>query len=190
MPPDAIQIGPFIISKPAFDVLATLVSVITGGLITYLTTRSMENKKWEQQKKDKLQEQRREAIGLALEWLAPIDEALMRGSAAARAFMHKSIDRDTLVKGWPELSITLARKDIPARLQVLLSPSTYRLISEIIEQLANLQFTSLRSDPEKVESAEEWIEKARTIDSQALHIRNLEDTLRKELIEEYKKTFK
>lgn len=48
MPPDVVQIGPFIISKVVFYTAVPLISVVMGGLITYLTTRAIENKKWEQ----------------------------------------------------------------------------------------------------------------------------------------------
>ena len=78
MPDDVVQIGPIIISKVVFDVLTIIFSVVVGGLITYLTTRKVEIQKWEQQKKDKRQEQYREAIAKALDWIAPMESALIQ----------------------------------------------------------------------------------------------------------------
>jgi hypothetical protein len=51
MTPDTVQFGPFVISKVVLDVLAPLVGTVIGGLLTFFSTRAVENRKWEQQKK-------------------------------------------------------------------------------------------------------------------------------------------
>lgn len=66
MQTDGTKIGPIELSR-IIDTLLPLIGVVIGGLITYLTTRALESRKWQQEKKDKLRERQREALALALD---------------------------------------------------------------------------------------------------------------------------
>jgi hypothetical protein len=189
MPPDFVQIGPFIISRVVFDTAVPLVSVVIGGLITYLTTRAIENRKWEQQKKDKLQEQRREAIGLALEWIAPIESAVTRASLLTSSFIKKTISEDEFRSRWPDLISVLARKDIPVRLSVLLPPNTYERGIQITMQLEELQAFSLISEPIGKTTVEEWTKRFDSVTHCIASMQQTLTALNHELTEEYKRTF-
>ena len=85
-------------SKSILDALLVLASVIIGGMITYLTTRSLENKRWKQQKTDKLQELRREALGLALEWIPPIEIALSQATMTSSGFLQKQVSEGMYIE--------------------------------------------------------------------------------------------
>lgn len=187
MSTEFVQIGNFFISKVVFEAVILLTSVVVGGVITYLTTRTLEYQKWNQQKKEKLQEQRREALGHALEWIAPIEIAMSDSNILASAFIEKNISEDDFRTQWPNLVSELAKKVIPARFSVLLPSSSYKLSLQIIRQLRELYINSLHSQGvttwEKLAPIyNKYMEQAAEIDKTLV-------TLRKELTDEYMKTF-
>jgi len=141
MPNDVVQIGPIIISKAVFDALIIIFSVIVGGLITYLTTRTIESQKWEQQKKDKRQEQYREALAMALDWIAPIESALTQIESISSSYVWNHISREEFQKRWPNLlsKLGILEKAIPARLQVLLPSAAYNGL-QIVRQIEELYY--------------------------------------------------
>ena len=190
MPSEPIQIGPFIISKAALDMIIPLISVVIGGLITYLTTHAMENRKWQHQRRDKMQEQRREAISRVLDdWIDPIHSALTEASLLASGYIRKTISEDVFRKKWPDLLSELAKRDLPRTLIVLLPTDAYELSHQITSKLEELWSFILLSEPVGKTTVEDYWQR---LDSVARHIENLQgmlDTLNKELIEEYKKTF-
>jgi hypothetical protein len=111
MSSDFVQIGSFTVSKVVFDAFIIILSVVTGGIITYLTTRAIENQKWLQQKKDRQQEQYREALALALDWIAPIDTALVRIQSLSGALIGNRITRGEFQERWPDLLNELGHLD-------------------------------------------------------------------------------
>ncbi len=189
MPPDTVQIGPLIISKVIIDIFAPLLGAVIGGLIAYLTTRAIENRKWEQQKKDKLQEQRREAIALALEWLEPIDNAVMHAGMLTSAFQCKNISRDDFLRQWPDLLTTLASKAMPTRLRVLLTPELSQVGLQICRKLDDLRTLNLRSEPAPSTPKDEWLESFSQCIKKTTEIQQILEKYRGDLIAEYKNTF-
>jgi hypothetical protein len=192
MPNDVVQIGPIIISKVVFDVLTIIFSVIVGGLITYLTTRAIEIQKWEQQKKDKKQEQYRGALAMALDWIAPIESALTQIESISTSYIWKHISREEFQKRWPDLlsKLSTLEKAIPARLQVLLPFATYNGL-QIVKQIEELYYYLLHSElpPEQVniDSVRERIYGA---SDRIMSINKMASEYKKLLIDEYESTFK
>ena len=194
MPSDTIQIGPLLISGVVFNVITTILSVIVGGLITYFATSNIERRKWEQEKKDKLQEQRRDAIGLALEWVDPINIAVMRASALAMRFMNNTADFEELMDEWPVgLNDNTARVSIPARLRNLIQSQIVEHANEINYQILDLKFVASRANPSLTKSGErqeEYLLNLGKANEQMRKIKQLIDLLQAELVAEYEKTFK
>ncbi|GEM_PF-6001964 len=77
---DSVQIGSLVISRAVFDVLSPLIGVIIGGLVTYFTTRAVEDRKWKREIRYEKQKELREGIAVALEWINPLHNALTRAS--------------------------------------------------------------------------------------------------------------
>jgi hypothetical protein len=89
---ELVQIGPFLISRAVFDFLAPLLGVLVGGLITYFTVQAAE-KKWQQQKSDKLQN-RSGAIAETLEWFTLHNPAMpITNSGPCRSPIPMHADR-------------------------------------------------------------------------------------------------
>jgi hypothetical protein len=192
MPNDVVQIGSIIISKAIFDVFTIIFSVIVGGLITYLTTRAVEIQKWEQQKKDKRQEQYREALAMALDWIAPIESAMIKIETISSSYIMKHISKDEFQKRWPNLLSTLSTLDkaIPARLQVLLPTAAYnaiQIITQIDELYYYLLYSELPANQVDIQSITEQIGGA---SDRIVNINKIAAGYKKLLIDEYKGTFK
>jgi hypothetical protein len=186
MQTDIVKIGPLEISRVVFDIFIPLISVVIGGLITYLTTRALESRKWKQEKKDKLQEKRREALALALEWLAPIEAAWIRASSVASAFIRGDISEEEFRKRWPDLLSELVKRDLPASLNVLLPPEAHKRGLLILRQLDDLRHASYSSG---ITNSKSFMEKFEGIFQHQENIRENMRLLEKELVEEYNKTF-
>jgi hypothetical protein len=189
MTPDTVQIGPIIISKSVFDALMVLVSVIIGGLVTYFTTQAIEHKKWRERKQDKMQEYRREALALALEWLPPIEIAIYKASVLSSGFLRNELSEDKMRKDWPHLLHDLAMKDLPMRFNVLLPSATQKRIDDIISLIEDLQSFALRTKPVKKMEKEEWMQSLRSIAERTSRLNANSEALNQELKSEYEKTF-
>ena|SRR5258707_4268073 len=131
MPPDVVQIGPLVISKTVIDVLAALIGTLIGGFIAYLSTRAIEDRRWKQQKQDKLQDQRREALALMLEWLEPIGMSLSKAIDLVELYERRNLDKDALDEAWPDLLSVLATKAIPIHLKIVIPTELYNRGYEI-----------------------------------------------------------
>jgi hypothetical protein len=191
MPTDFVQIGSITISRVVFDVFTIILSVITGGLVTYLTTRAIENQKWKQQKKDKQQEQYREALALALDWIAPIDTALIRVESLSSAFIWNRITEAEFRQRWPDLLNDLSRLDraMPAKLKVLLPENIYsglKIVNSIDELYTHLLLTEHRAQI----SGDAFVERIKNARDQIVVIKKLSEDYKNLLVDEYKNTYK
>lgn len=152
MPQDTIQIGTLVISKAIFDVLVPLISglvgVLSGGLITYLTTRSIEDRKWRREITYKRQEEQREAIALVLEWIPPLQAALSKAMLMSTRYQMQGNDpaermtQEEFMREYPHVLSELTKYDLPGRLRVLI-PGAYDQSFQIIEGLNQLRSLSL-----------------------------------------------
>jgi hypothetical protein len=186
MPPDVVQIGPLVISKAVLDAVAPLLGTLIGGLITYLATRAVEKRKWEQEKRDRLQEHRREAIGLALEWIAPIHSALTQASLCTRSYLLGIIDVTKFMHDWPKLLSALASKDLPARMQVHLPSDAYARGQRIIIGLDRLMTYNLVG---RVEDTDDLKAKFNECFSTLEGLSSELDAMENNLKEEYRRTY-
>ncbi len=191
MPPDVVQIGPFIISKVVFDVLVPLLSALfgtlIGGLVTYLAARAIENQKWQQQKENKLKEDSREALAIMLEWLDPIGLSLQKASRLVFKFQWTNDDHDLLSDKWPNLLNELAARDVPIRLQVLIPPELYERAFKIHQGLEELKDYALFSP--QPESQQETMQNIKKSLEQVENLQQILSKFRADLIEAHNKTY-
>jgi len=186
MPPDIVQIGPLVISKSLLDVVSPLVGTLIGGLITYLATIAVENRKWRREKKDKLQEQKREAFACALEWITPIDIALNRASMLISSYQWQRIDKNKFLRDFPDLISSLP-PDLPAHLRIFLEDA-YPKSLEIVRGFDDLKFTALMRR-ETIADTETFIEAIEQCNELISDLHTKLDSLSNYLREEYFKTF-
>lgn len=174
-------------SKVVFDATVPLVSVVIGGLITYLTTRAMEEKKWKQQKKDKLQEQRLEAIAGALEWIPLIETSVSNASLLCFAYLQKHIGNDEFQREWPKLLSQLAEADLPMRQRLLLPAETHKRVMKIVHQLREFKDSVMLAQSQPaLRPTEERIESVRR---QLTELTKLSTEVTRELEDQYQTAF-
>ena len=97
-----------------------LLSALLGGVLSYLATTVVERQRWRQEKQDRLAEEKREALGLALEWLEPLESKVFQASMVAGAALQGAIDEDQIYDRWPGGFGELSVREMPRRLLALL----------------------------------------------------------------------
>ncbi len=186
--PDVIQIGKWVISKTAFDVLVPLLSgligVLAGGFVTYLTSKSIEDRKWNRELKYKRQEEKRKSIAMALEWIEPLQQALSKAMLLSSRYQMygdqppMGISQEEFNQKYPDVISTLAKHDLPANLRVLLPGDAYKKSFEIIAGLEDLRILPLRGIKEFGKAGD-------LINSLQTKL----DSLQQALSDEYEKTY-
>jgi hypothetical protein len=177
MPPDTVQIGSLLISKSILDIVFPLLGTLIGGFITYLATSVIENRKWKRERVGKLQEQQREAVARALDWMVPLSSALIQVESLTSALQSNSIDEEQFRNKYPDVISTLAKMDPPSHMIVMLPESAYARGHEILMGFERLKALNLMSH-----SSNECFDMVSTLRAM---INGLQDYLR----QEYLKTF-
>ena len=168
------------------DILFPLIGVIIGGLISYLSTSRLQARRWEREKKYKLAEKRREAVSLALEWLAPIERAWNSAFMISSSFARGDISEKEFRERWPDLLSELAKRDLPASLNILLPEGIRHRGFRVLRQLDAFKFDSFSLGPADCGSVLEKIDKV--VQRQEI-IRQEMRLLEKELVDAYSGTF-
>jgi hypothetical protein len=188
MPNDLVHIGSFTISQGVLNIIGPLAGTVVGGLITYFVTRAIESQKWKQEKQERLSEIRRQGMGLALDWLDPIELSISRASSQVSSILHGVIEHEEVFETWPNLISQLAKMDIPVKVRVLLPDDIYSRGQAILRELEELRTKAVAGVQEmKIKKTHspalsDCFDQLKKLDA-------LLDELRARLIEEYKSTF-
>jgi hypothetical protein len=103
------------------DVAGPLVGALIGGLGTYLATRAVEIRRWNQQKKDRLAEAKRNALTKTLDWLDPMDRAVSKLHLQVSALLEFKFDGAAEpLEVQSKLISELAQTHVPSELRLLL----------------------------------------------------------------------
>ena len=184
MPPDTVQIGSMVISNSLLNIIFPLASgwigVLIGGLITYLTTMAVENRRWQREKKDKLQQERRDAFACAREWMVPTSNAVISAHSLVSAYSRNDINEGQFLSDFPDLLWSLPT-DPPAHLEVFLGDS-YRQLMEITRGLRDLKVMALRTHGTSLEAIQQCSQLLDDLQAKS-------DNLKRYLGEEHLKTF-
>ncbi len=186
MTQDIIHIGSLSIPKILIDILFPLIGTIIGGFISYFSIRAVENLKWAQQKADKYQDERKEAIAATFEWLDPFRDAISKAQSLVGDFMMGRVDEEEYALTWPQLIGNPKIKDPPKRMRILLPKEIYPRFMSIImslEKIRTLPLMALKGTPE-------FGDKYRQAQESLSNLEKLLDGLESDLVNEYKRTFK
>ncbi len=110
--------------------LSGFIGVLVGGIVTYLATSLIESQKWKQQRQDRHTDDRRAALQKAVEWIAPIEFAVVRAHAAS----------GLAEEGWLHFVSEVAALQGRPPDTFLLPPDLQNTQSMIMQQLTSLQF--------------------------------------------------
>ena len=173
-------------TEQILDFLSPLLGTLFGGLITYLATRGSDRRKWKQERQEKLDERRREAIEQAFAWITPLDCAIAQAEGYVNLYRYGHIDKERLIEQWPYLLNAL--NDIPDHLRPFLPENAYQLSLGIIEKLDELKIVMLNHEQSETLS-DEGKERIRDRMRLLKAIKDSLQSLRDQLEGEYKKTF-
>lgn len=120
-------------------IIGSLLGVLVGGLLSFLTTLGIEHRRWKQKRQEKLEELRRDALAEALEWIEPMRNAEIRVSSLVMAAIHGEVDHENFLKKFPDLIGDLAKKDLSASQRAVLPDNVYARGHQIVRDLNNLR---------------------------------------------------
>ena len=119
--------------------LLPLLGVLVGGLMTYFATRSVETRRWKQQKRDRLAEGRRDAISQALAWLDPMDRTLTTVNMLVSSLLQLHIEDEDFLDRFPSLNSELAKSDVQPGIRPLLPIYAYQDGSNIVRGFGSIR---------------------------------------------------
>lgn len=109
------------------DVLSLVAGVLVGGLVTYWATVSAAERRWKHEKKDRRAAAEREGIAKALEWLDPIDRAIVTANLEVSSLLQFHRDDEEFLASFPSVLSALAKLDPSPAERLLLPPEAYEL---------------------------------------------------------------
>lgn len=122
----------------------SLLGVLVGGVISFLTSAKLERQRSKRERRDKLDVARREALGAVLEWIEPMRNAEIRASSLVTAAIQGDIDDDEFNKEFPYLLGELKKKDLPGSQRALLPQDTYARGIGVVQELEQLRILGIR----------------------------------------------
>lgn len=127
-----------ILSK-LWTVAGPLLGVVVGGLISSLTSRSLERQRWRHDRQERLAALRREALAATLEWIEPMRNAEIRASSLVRAALGGDFEHERFFKEFPYLLGDLIKMDLPADQRAVLPDDVYVRGHRIVRKLDELR---------------------------------------------------
>jgi hypothetical protein len=164
-----------------------------GGLLSAGTAYSLERVRRRNQRRDKLDDARREALARALAWIDPMEKAINGAEIEIYALLHSRKNDDEFRQAFPNLLSDLARLDLSLQHRLVLDFDPYPLGNDIRQAFEELKQHSL-SRWEKTQYPQDSpvlsISDASYECSLAIEgIRERIDALRRQLAKEYKNTY-
>jgi hypothetical protein len=125
-------------------IFGTLLAVIVGGLLTFLTTSVIERQRWKRERRDKLDEIRRDAYAAALEWIDPMRNAELKASSMVMAALQGELDHERFMNEYPYLVGDLAKSDLTGSQRASLPVDFYSCGHKIIRDLDKLRYLGVK----------------------------------------------
>ena len=127
------------ISQGTYNALVPLLSALLGGFMSYLATVSVDRRRWNRERRERLAAEKREALARALDWIDPLEHAVNWAEPLATAALQGTVDEERVQKYWPNLLADLKRYELPPRLRVLLPPDIFEDAIGIARQVFTLR---------------------------------------------------
>jgi hypothetical protein len=124
--------------------VAPLLYVILGSLISVLSTWGLERRKWQRERQEKLATLKRDALAAALEWIQPMRNAQIRASSLVMSAIQGEVDNEQFLEQYPYLLGDLVKKELPGCLQAVLPKGSYARGQEIVRSLDDLQYLGIK----------------------------------------------
>lgn len=121
-----------------FKIAGPLLGVFIGGFIAYFTARGVENRRWKNDRQEKLSGLQRNAIAAALEWIDPMRNAEIRASSLVMAAIHGDFDHEQFLKEFPYLLGELVKRELPADQRAVLPDNIYERGHRIAHDMEKL----------------------------------------------------
>ena len=125
-------------------VLGTLLAVIVGGLLTSITTFIIERQKWKRERKNKLDELKREACGAALEWIGPMRNAEFIASSLVMNALQGEFEHEGFLSDYPYLAGELEKSDLSGVQRASLPHDFYSRGHRIVRDLDKLRYLGVK----------------------------------------------
>ena len=122
-----------------WTILGPSIGLIVGWLLNYLGTKNLEQRRWRQQRQDKLDEARRPALERALAWLDPMDEALNTAETEMYMLLNGDQDDQQFRARYPNLLSELRRLDLSPEQRLLLTTDPYPMGNRIRAAIEHLK---------------------------------------------------
>lgn len=175
------------------ETLATLISVIIGAFLAFMSSFLTEKRRWGRELEKELQRDKRKAISQALSWLDPIKNALTIVNSISISFVKGTIKHEELMQKWPPLLSQLSGMDVRQDLRLLLPEGTYAKCLEITMQIDELQSLVVNAGQSLQHSSPEVQKRGRDkfqelnekLNSLQVVLDNYELTLRKQYLATY-----
>lgn len=163
-----------------------LIGVLIGGLVTYFTVRTTEQIRWKQQKIDKFQEEYRQVLITAMDWIDPYRDAIYQANKVLGDFLMERKSESEYLVEWPKLVGHPELKDPPKKLRVFLPDDIYPRFLTVLRNLDDIRILPLHTQRGTKDFFEAYRETGKLLDALEQEIERLNE----KLIAEYKGTYK
>lgn len=172
--------------------LSPLLGVIVGGLITYFTMNKIEQKRWQQEKQEKLSTLKREALSKALEWIEPLRNAEIKASGLLMSVIRGDIDVDDyfdkICQVRHDLFDELKPIELPASQRAVIGSAFYKLRNTILLSFDEIRIIGVKygHDVRHHKKPLMGFDKCNALlETLTNNITNLENNLQEELYQAY-----
>lgn len=181
---DAVQIGPFVISKVAFDALMPLIYLFIGGFMTFLATNFSERIKWRKERKEEFIKESRLAMVSAFSMLEEFRKVNRKLDKVLAMLFYENKKLET----FPVITSGEFKKiELPKQEFLLLPSEAQQIIQHILRAIYRID-----EDIDiyvKYVSAEKFYEWKLKIQEQVDDLERMIRELEELLSFEYKKTY-
>lgn len=182
------------------DHLWTLLGIVLSSVLGFLVGTVIERQKWRNQRREKLDEAKRQAIVAAMAWVDPIEALLIQAESKVFSLLQGRIDEHDFLVSFPDVLTQLASMDLSPEQRTLLPKDIYYSGHKIHRGLESIKVDALHAASRmrlENESGEllnhsqtvAWANDLQHAANQLSSLRTEAATFRNRLSDEYRKTY-
>jgi hypothetical protein len=170
-----------------------LISLVAGSLLSTATSYFLDRVRRRQQRRDKLDEAKRAALAQALAWIDPMERVLTAAEIEIYGVLNGARDDDEFRKHFPNLLVDLKKYDLSMDQRLVLEGDPYPIGNHICKAVEDLKHQAIdwwSTTTYKEGGASQGAIEARYATTQRVkELRQQVDSLRRQLADEYRKTY-